>query len=178
LFRRALAEAVLVGGLCGAIGVHVLLRRLAFFAHAAFPGVVVASLLGVSLIGGGAAGSLTLVGVIAGVGSVRRLGHATATGIALAGAFATGVLMLTTQPGSSNDLAAFLVGSVLTTTPTDLVASVAAGSGLLGRPLLCPQGAGADGVRPAGGRGDGWVTRWALSAWWCWPPWPSRWPAP
>ncbi len=50
LFRRALAEAVLVGGLCGAVGVHVVLRRLAFFAHAAahaaFPGVVAASLLG------------------------------------------------------------------------------------------------------------------------------------
>jgi len=46
LFRRALAEAVLIGGLCGAVGVHVLLRRLAFFAHAAahaaFPGVVAA----------------------------------------------------------------------------------------------------------------------------------------
>jgi len=38
LFRRALAEAVLVGGLCGAVGVHVVLRRLAFFAHAAAHG--------------------------------------------------------------------------------------------------------------------------------------------
>ncbi len=135
LFRRALAEAVLVGGLCGAVGVHVVLRRLAFFAqtaaHAAFPGVVAASLLGVSLLAGGAAGSLALVGVTAGIGSVRRLGHATATGIALAGAFAVGVLMLTTQPGSSKDLEAFLVGSVLTITPADLAATLVAGVILL-----------------------------------------------
>ena len=31
LLRRALLEAVLVGGLCGAVGVHVVLRRLPFF---------------------------------------------------------------------------------------------------------------------------------------------------
>jgi ABC-type Mn2+/Zn2+ transport system permease subunit len=44
--RRALVELVLVGALCGAIGVHVALRRLAFFTgtlgHAAFPGLVAA----------------------------------------------------------------------------------------------------------------------------------------
>jgi ABC-type Mn2+/Zn2+ transport system permease subunit len=48
--RRALVEAVMVGGLCGAVGVHVLLRRLPFFTmalgHATFPGVVLAGLLG------------------------------------------------------------------------------------------------------------------------------------
>ncbi|HEV8115170.1 MAG TPA: metal ABC transporter permease, partial [Acidimicrobiales bacterium] len=83
-----------------------------------------------SLLAGGAAGSLALVGVTPG-GSVRRLGHATATGIALAGAFAAGVLMLTTQPGSSKDLEAFLVGSVLTITPADVAATLVAGVILL-----------------------------------------------
>jgi ABC-type Mn2+/Zn2+ transport system permease subunit len=70
LFRRAVAEAMLVGGVCGAVGVHVLLRRLAFFthaaAHAAFPGVVLASLAGLSLFAGGAVGALApLIGLTA-----------------------------------------------------------------------------------------------------------------
>lgn len=82
LFRRAPAEAMLVGGLCGVVGVHVLLRRLAFFthaaAHAAFTGVVAASLLGVSLLAGGAAGALALVAITSGISSFRRLGHGSA----------------------------------------------------------------------------------------------------
>ena len=45
--RRALVEALLVGALCGLVGVHVVLRRLSFFTmamtHATFPGVVLAA---------------------------------------------------------------------------------------------------------------------------------------
>jgi ABC-type Mn2+/Zn2+ transport system permease subunit len=136
LFRRAVAEAMLVGGVCGAVGVHVLLRRLAFFthaaAHAAFPGVVLASLAGLSLFAGGAVGALALAAVASGISCFRRLGHTTATGIALAGAFASGVLLLSTRPGSSKDLEAFLVGSVLMTSATDLAATLAAGCVLVG----------------------------------------------
>ena len=50
LMQRALVEAVLVGALCGAVGAHVLVRRLPFFtlalSHATLPGVVIASIVG------------------------------------------------------------------------------------------------------------------------------------
>ena len=63
--RRALLEAVMVGGLCGAVGVHVLLRRLPFFTmalgHATFPGVVLAALVGISLFAGAAAFGVVVV---------------------------------------------------------------------------------------------------------------------
>lgn len=121
----ALLEAVLVGGLCGAVGVHVVLRRLPFFtlavSHAALPGVVVASMLGLSLFAGSAATSLVLVVIVAWLGSARRLDASTATGVALAGAFALGVLLQSSRPGASKDLAAFLVGSIVTVTPGDVV---------------------------------------------------------
>ena len=125
LLRRALLEAVLVGGLCGAVGVHVVLRRLPFFtlalSHAALPGVVLASMAGVNLFFGSAAASLVLVLAVAFLGSARRLDASTATGVALAGAFAIGVLLQSSRPGASKDLTAFLVGSVLTVGRGDLV---------------------------------------------------------
>lgn len=131
LIRRALLEAVLVGGLCGAVGVHVLLRRLPFFtlalSHAAFPGVVLASLLGVSVYLGGAVASLGLVLAVAAIGSTRRLEASTATGVALAGAFAVGVLLQSAQTGASRDLTAFLVGDVLTVGAADLATTAAFG---------------------------------------------------
>src|SRR5207248_1915986 len=67
-FQRALLEAVLVGALGGVVGVHVLLRRLPFFvvamSHATFPGVVLASVVGVSLFLGGTAFGLVVVALV------------------------------------------------------------------------------------------------------------------
>ena len=69
LFRRAMVEAVLVGVIAGLVGVHVVLRRLPFFvtamSHATFPGVVIASTLGLSVFLGGAAFGLVVVAAVA-----------------------------------------------------------------------------------------------------------------
>ncbi len=129
LFRRALVEACLVGALCGVVGVHVLLRKLPFFtlalSHATLPGVVLASTLGLSLYAGGLAGAAALV--LAVVGSARRLDAATATGVALSGAFAGGVLLQSARPSASQELTAFLVGDVLTVSAGDLLVTAAVG---------------------------------------------------
>ena len=131
LLRRALLEAVLVGALCGLVGVHVVLRRLPFFtlalSHAALPGVVLASLAGVSLFLGSLVSSLVLVAAVATLGSARRLDTSTATGVALAGAFALGVLLQSAQPGSSRDLTAFLVGSIVTVERADVLLTAVVG---------------------------------------------------
>jgi len=116
--RRALLEAVMVGGLCGAVGVHVLLRRLPFFTmalgHATFPGVVLAALLGISLFAGAAAFGAVVVVVVALLGARDRVDDTSAVGVTLSGAFALGVLLLSAQAGFSRDLTAYLVGSIIT----------------------------------------------------------------
>jgi ABC-type Mn2+/Zn2+ transport system permease subunit len=136
LIRRALVEAVLVGTLCGATGVHVVLRRLPFFtlalSHATFPGVVLASLLGLGLFLGGTVSAFGLVVVVALIGADRRLEASTATGVALAGTFALGVLLQSARAGPSRDLAAFLVGDVLTVRTSDVVTTVAVSAVVLG----------------------------------------------
>ncbi|WP_051466583.1 metal ABC transporter permease [Actinomadura oligospora] len=119
---RALVELVLIGGLCGALGVQVVLRRLAFGAelvgHAAFPGVVAASVGGVDPRLGALAGAATATALPTG----RR---PALTGVAISAGLALGVLLISARPGFSRDLSALIAGSPLTVTRTDL--EVAAG---------------------------------------------------
>ena len=133
--RRALLEAVMVGGLCGAVGVHVLLRRLPFFTmalgHATFPGVVLAALLGISLFAGAAAFGAVVVVVVALLGARDRVDDTSAVGVTLSGAFALGVLLLSAQAGFSRDLTAYLVGSIITVQVGDLVTTALVGAAVL-----------------------------------------------
>jgi manganese/iron transport system permease protein len=135
-FQRAAIEAVLVGALSGVVGVHVLLRRLPFFvvamSHATFPGVVLASILGISIFLGGTAFGLIVVLAVVALGSVRALDDSSAIGVVLAGSFAIGVLMLSSRRGASKDLSAFLVGQILTVTTNDILTTVIVATVLLG----------------------------------------------
>jgi ABC-type Mn2+/Zn2+ transport system permease subunit len=131
LMVRALIEVVVVGLVAGLAGVHVVLRKQSFFtlavSHATFPGVVIASILGVSIFLGG-----LLFGMVFSVGvhilaRQRTVSDTSVVGTLLAGSFATGVLLQSTRTGGSKDLAGFLVGSVLTVTSNDIVLTAAAG---------------------------------------------------
>ena len=131
VMRRALLEAILVGALCGAVGAHVVLRRLPFFtitvAHATFPGIVLASIIGLSELVGGLAFAVLLVLAIHLTTGNRDLDTNTAVGVALAGSFGLGVMLQSTQDGFSKDLAAILVGSVLTVDRATITTTVAVG---------------------------------------------------
>jgi len=123
--RRALIEALLVGALCGMVGVHVVLRRLSFFTmamtHATFPGVVLAALIGVDLLlGAGLFGVLVVLGV-SWLTTRPRSDSAAAVGVVLSAGFALGVALLSAQAGFSRDLSAYLVGSIVTVQTSDLV---------------------------------------------------------
>jgi manganese/iron transport system permease protein len=134
--QRALLEAVMVGVVSGVIGVHVLLRRLPFFTlamgHATFPGVVLAALLGVNLLLGAGGFGILVVLAVALLGARERIDDTSAIGVVLAGAFALGVLLLSAQAGFSKDLSAYLVGSIVTVQPGDLVITAVAGVVVLG----------------------------------------------
>jgi ABC-type Mn2+/Zn2+ transport system permease subunit len=123
--RRALIEALLVGALCGLVGVHVVLRRLSFFTmamtHATFPGVVLAALVGVDLLlGSGLFGVLVVLGV-SWLTTRPRSDSAAAVGVVLSAGFALGVALLSAQAGFTRDLSAYLVGSIVTVQAGDLI---------------------------------------------------------
>lgn len=123
--RRALLEVVLVGALCGAIGVHVVLRRLSFFTmamtHATFPGIVLASLLGLNLLLGTGLFGVLLVLTVAGLWTRSNTDQTSVVGVVLSGGFALGVVLLSAQSGFTKDLSSYLVGSILTVDRSDLV---------------------------------------------------------
>ena len=144
--QRALIEALLVGALCGLVGVHVVLRRLSFFTmamtHATFPGVVLAALVGVDLLlGSGLFGVLVVLGV-SWLTTRPRSDSAAAVGVVLSAGFALGVALLSAQAGFTRDLSAYLVGSIVTVQTGDLVktalvlAAVALTLALVGKELV------------------------------------------
>jgi manganese/iron transport system permease protein len=115
--QRALLGGVLVAAICALVGTYVVLRGLAFvgdaLAHAAFPGVVIAYLLKGNIYLGA---MLFALATALGVGVVSRHGrvsHDTAIGILFAGAFALGVLLMSTIQGYTVDLFSFLFGNIL-----------------------------------------------------------------
>src|SRR5919201_1258516 len=88
---RAAVELVLVGAACGALGVHIVLRRLAFYTetvgHAAFPGILLAAITGQSLALGAAVTSAAVVTLPSG------RPRTTVTGVVVSGALAVGVVL-------------------------------------------------------------------------------------
>jgi manganese/iron transport system permease protein len=123
--QRALIGGVLVAAACAVIGPYVVLRGLAFIgdalAHAAFPGVVIAYMLQANIYLGA---SLFTIATALGIGFVSRrtkTSHDTAIGILFAGAFALGVLLMSTIEGYTADLFSFLFGNILGMSPADLV---------------------------------------------------------
>jgi manganese/iron transport system permease protein len=133
--RRALIELLLVGALCGVVGVHVVLRRLSFFTmsmtHATFPGIVLAALLGVNLYLGAGLFGVLLVLAVAWLWSRPGADESSVVGVVLSAGFALGVLLLSAQAGFTKDLSAYLVGSVLTVQPVDLVVTAGVGAMVL-----------------------------------------------
>ena len=123
--QRALLGSVIVGVVCAAVGVLVVLRGLSFLgdavAHAAFPGVVIAFLLkGNLIIGGMVAGVLASLsmGILARRGRVRE---DTAIGVVFAGMFALGIVLFSRIRAFTGDLLGILLGNVLSISVDQLV---------------------------------------------------------
>ena len=158
---RALIASAMVGVVCAVVGTYVVLRGIAFIgdaiAHAGFPGVVIAYMMGIPFYIGAA---VAAVGTALAIGFVtKRAGirQDTAIGVLFAGTFAFGVFLFSTINGYVADLFSFLLGNVLSIGMGDLVALITLGVGvvatiaLLWKQLLYatfdPLGAAASGIR-------------------------------
>jgi manganese/iron transport system permease protein len=160
-FVRALVASAMVGLVCAVVGTYVVLRGVAFIgdaiAHAGFPGVVAAYLLGLPFYIGAAIAAVSTALAIGWVTKRAGIRQDTAIGVLFAGTFALGVFMFSTIDGYVADLWSFLLGNVLAISSTDLVALLILGTGLflvvalLWKELLYatfdPLGAAASGIR-------------------------------
>lgn len=168
--REALVELVLLAVSGGVLGAWIVLRRLAFFTHAAgsatFPGLVAADASGVTPTIAGIAVALGYAGGVqragrAGSGGAGR-DHGEATALLLAAALAAGVILASDVFESGAVVDRLLFGTLLGLDAADLVLSAvvaalaAAGALALGR-TWSAVGFDPDGARALplpGGRAD------------------------
>ena len=133
--QRALVESLLLGVIGGVIGVHVVLRRLAFMAdaltHTVFPGMAVAFLLSGSLYVGalvtGAASAVLLTLLTRN----RRVTSDATLAILLTGFFSVGVILISRSHTYTADLTVLLFGRVLAVDSTEIAATAATGAFVL-----------------------------------------------
>lgn len=122
--QRALIAGLLVGGLASYLGVLVVQRRLSFLgdglAHAAFAGVALGLLLHEEPLWVAIPFAVGVSLAITWVRERSNLGDDTAIGIFFAVSVALGVLFMSMRKGFAPDAVAYLFGSILTVTPTDL----------------------------------------------------------
>jgi manganese/iron transport system permease protein len=129
--QRALIEVLLIGLICGGMGAFVITRGMGFIgdaiSHAVFPGLVIAFLGGFSFfIGALFFGLLTAFGIGA-LTRNQQVREDTAIGILFAGAFALGVVLISSIHSYTTDLGAILFGNVLGVSTLDVALTLALG---------------------------------------------------
>lgn len=121
---RALAAGLIVGTLCAALSVIIVLKRLSFagvgVSHSAFGGLALGALFGVNLEAAAFAFSAAVALVTSWM--IRRGGVSedVSVGIIFATSMAIGVAALGLMEGYSIDLFSYLFGSILAVSPRDL----------------------------------------------------------
>ena len=128
-FRNGFFAAVIVGALCGFIGVYVVLRRMSYIghglSHAIFGGAVLSYVLNLNFFIGAGIWAL-LASVLIHVISHRRwVGADAAIGVVTTSSFALGVAIISTHRQFTRNIEAALFGNILGITGTDLWVIVA-----------------------------------------------------
>jgi len=124
--QRALLELLFVGVVGAVLGCWIVLYELAYsaesLAHALFPGLVAAALLGLPLLLGAAGGVLVAAVGVALAGRLPGIGRDVAVAIVVTTLFGLGVLLALT-PASPPGLDGLLFGDLLGVTRGDLAAA-------------------------------------------------------
>ena len=123
-FVRALVASALVGVACAVVGSFVVLKGISFIgdavSHSAFPGIVIAYMLGLPIVLGGA---VAAIGTALGIGALTRRSGLRADsiiGVLFAGMFALGVALFSSIPNYVGDLFRLLFGEVLGISVADM----------------------------------------------------------
>src|SRR4051812_8167809 len=137
--QRGVVEVAVLALGAGLIGTWIVLRGLAFYAHAvgtaAFPGLVLADGLGFSALLGAFATAIVVAAITGALARRERGNEDTVTALVLVGALALGVILSSDVFASTAGVDQLLFGSLLLTGRDDLVlaalASAAAVAGTL-----------------------------------------------
>jgi len=122
--QRAMIAALIVGALAPAVGVWIVLRRMAYLgdamSHSTLGGVAVAYLLGVSLVLGALAAGLVMAAIMTLLAVQPKLREDAVIGIAQVTLFAIGLMVIAKADTGAIDLSHLLLGSITTVSAEDL----------------------------------------------------------
>ena len=123
-FRNGFFAAVIVGALCGFIGVYVVLRRMSYIghglSHAIFGGAVLSYVLNLNFFIGAGIWTLLASFLIHAISHRRWVGADAAIGVVTTSSFALGVAIISTHRQFTRNIEAALFGNILGITGTDL----------------------------------------------------------
>lgn len=123
-FRHGLAVATLAGGLCGLVGVYVVLRGMSYIghglSHAIFGGAVASFVTSVNFYVGAGAWGLVSALLINKVARRRTIGADAAIGVVTTASFAVGLALISRFGGFTRNFDAALFGNVLGVTAGDV----------------------------------------------------------
>jgi ABC-type Mn2+/Zn2+ transport system permease subunit len=123
-FRNGFIAAVLIGALCGFIGVYVVLRRMSYIghglSHAIFGGAVLSYVVNINFFLGAGLWALLAAYLIHRISHRRWVGADAAIGVVTTSSFALGVAIVSTYRSFTRNIEAALFGNILGITPKDL----------------------------------------------------------
>ncbi len=126
--QRAILSAAIIGTVCAAIGVYVVLRSMSFIgagiAHASFAGVSLGFLLGVNPFFTTIVFCVGTAWGIAFLSERRKVHEDSAVGIFFASTMALGILLIGLMKGYNVDLFGYLFGNILAVSSNDLLISL------------------------------------------------------
>ncbi len=134
-FLRGLIDVTAVAIIAGVVGTFIVLRGLGFLgdalAHAIFPGVVTAFLIGGNLLVGALVAGLTTAAIMGLLTANARVRDNTSIGVIFTAAIALGVVILTNKSVSADELEGILFGDPLSAQMSDVVLTVTIGAAVV-----------------------------------------------
>jgi len=154
--QRGVWEVLLLSGAAGLIGTWIVLRGLAFYAHAvgtaAFPGLVLADGLGFSPILGAFGAAVVFALAVEALTASQRSEYGSFTALVLVGAIALGVILASDVFHSGANVETLLFGSLLLVGTRELVLAACATGAAIGGTVLLGRRWLATGFDPANAR--------------------------
>ena len=125
-FVRGLVAATLVGGLCGLIGVYIVLRSMAYIghglSHAVLGGAVATYVMSFNFYVGATVWGFLCAQLIALTTRKRKIGADAAIGVITTASFALGIVLISRYKSFTRDFDAALFGNILGVSDGDLLA--------------------------------------------------------
>ena len=139
-FLRGLIDVIAVAIIAGVVGTFIVLRGIGFvgdaLAHAIFPGVVTAFLIGGNLLVGALVAGLATAAIMGLLTANSRVRDNTSIGVIFTAAFALGVVILTNHAVNADELEGILFGDPLSAHTGDVVLTVVVGAAVVATVIM------------------------------------------